>query len=112
MDAALVKERTEPLVTRLRSARPTASILLVEDRTFGQAPLVPGIQKAHAARRGELAAAYRRLQSAGVRNLHYLKGDRLLGLDSEGTTDGSHPNDLGMMRYAEALRPVLARLVG
>lgn len=111
MDAALVKERTEPLVTKLRSARPSTPILLVEDRTFGQAPLIPSMQQGHAGRRGELAAAYRRLQSAGVRNLHYLKGDRLLGLDSEGTTDGSHPNDLGMMRYAEALRPVLARLV-
>ena len=45
------------------------------------------------------------------RTLSYLKGDRLLGTDSEGATDGSHPNDLGMMRYAEALRPVLARLM-
>jgi hypothetical protein len=112
MDAALVKERTEPLVTKLRAARPTTPILLVEDRTFGQAPLVSSIREAHAERRGELASAFRRLQSAGVGRLHYLKGDRLLGLDSEGTTDGSHPNDLGMMRQAEVLRPVLARLLG
>jgi lysophospholipase L1-like esterase len=111
MDPALVKERTEPLVMKLRSVRPSTPILLVEDRTFGQAPIVPGVMKAHHQRRGELAAAYRRLQSAGVRSLHYLKGDKLLGADSEGTTDGSHPNDLGMMRYAEALRPVLARLI-
>jgi lysophospholipase L1-like esterase len=112
MDPALVKERTEPLVMKLRSARPSTPILLVEDRTFGQAPIVPGVMKAHQQRRGELAAAYRRLQSAGVRSLHYLIGDKLLGVDSEGTTDGSHPNDLGMMRYAEALRAVLARLIG
>jgi lysophospholipase L1-like esterase len=111
MDAAMVKERTEPLVRTLRTARPSAPILLVEDRTFAQAPVVPSMMKAHAERRGELAAAYRRLRDAGVENLHYLKGDRLIGTDSEGTTDGSHPNDLGMMRYAEAYRGVLGRLV-
>jgi len=111
MDAALVKERTEPLVTTLRRARPNAPILLVEDRTFAQAPLVPRMVKDHRERRMELASAYQRLRSGGMGNVHYLKGDRLLGLDSEGTTDGSHPNDLGMMRYAEALRPVLAKLV-
>ncbi len=111
MDANLVKERTEPLVRKLRSARPSTPILLVEDRTFGQAPVVPGLLKSHAERRAELAGAFRCLKAAGTSNLHYLKGDRLLGADSEGTTDGSHPNDLGMMRYAEALRPVLARLL-
>jgi len=111
MDPALVKERTEPLVRTLRAARPAAPILLVEDRTFAQAAIVPGLRRAHGERRAELAAAYRRLQSAGVEGLYYLKGDRLLGRDSEGTTDGSHPNDLGMMRYAEALRPALAKLV-
>lgn len=112
MDAALVKERTEPLVRKLRAAHPTTPILLVEDRTFSQAPIVASLMKEQRERRAELAAAYRRLLAAGLGHLHYLKGDRLLGSDSEGTVDGSHPNDLGMMRYAEALRPTLARLLG
>lgn len=111
MDAAMVKERTEPLVKTLRTARPKTPILLVEDRTFTHAPLVPGLEKGHTERRAELAGAYERLQAAGVPGLHYLKGDHLLGTDSEGATDGSHPNDLGMMRYAEALRPVIAKLL-
>jgi lysophospholipase L1-like esterase len=112
MEAALVKDRTEPLVKTLRSARPAVPILLVEDRTFAQAPIVPSLMKEQRERRAELVAAYKRLLSAGIGNLHYLKGDRLLGADSEGTVDGSHPNDLGMMRYAEALRPVLAKRIG
>jgi lysophospholipase L1-like esterase len=112
MEAALVKERTEPLVKTLRAARPAVPILLIEDRTFAQAPIVPSLMREQRERRAELAAAYQRLLAAGVVNLHYLKGDRLLGADSEGTVDGSHPNDLGMMRYAEALRPVLAKLIG
>jgi lysophospholipase L1-like esterase len=111
MDAALLRERTEPLVKTLRKARRGTPILLVEDRTFAQAPLVSGLARAHRERRAELAAAYGRLRSAGVPDLHYLRGDRLIGEDSEGTTDGSHPNDLGMMRYADALRPKLTALL-
>ncbi len=111
MDAALVKERTEPLVKRLRAARLSTPILLVEDRTFGQTPIVPSLLREQRERRAQLAGANRRLLAAGIGDLHYLKGDRLLGLDSEGTVDGSHPNDLGMMRYAEALHPVLASLI-
>ena len=110
MDAALVKERTEHLVRKLRSARSRTPILLVEDRTFSQAPVVPGLARAHAERRAELSGAFRRLRSAGVGNLHYLRGDGLLGSDTEGTVDGSHPNDLGMMRYADAMTPVLSKL--
>jgi lysophospholipase L1-like esterase len=33
------------------------------------------------------------------------------GDDSDGTVDSSHPNDLGYYRMADALYPVLARLV-
>ena len=40
-------------------------------------------------------------------HLHYLEGDKLLGNDTEGTTDASHPNDLGFLRQADAFEPVL-----
>jgi len=43
--------------------------------------------------------------------IHYLAGGDLIGDDSEATTDGSHPSDLGAMRYAEAATPVLGRLL-
>ena len=48
----------------------------------------------------------------GLPTPKYLHTPLVLGDDGEGTTDGSHPNDLGMMRQAEAvtaaLRPLLA----
>jgi hypothetical protein len=37
----------------------------------------------------------------------------LLGSDFEGTTDGSHPNDLGFLRQADVMEPILrAALAG
>jgi lysophospholipase L1-like esterase len=47
----------------------------------------------------------------GWSNLHYLDGQGLIGTDGEATTDGSHPSDLGMVRYADAYEPVLRRLL-
>jgi lysophospholipase L1-like esterase len=46
-----------------------------------------------------------------VDRLHYLDGDALLGLDGEAATDGSHPSDLGMVRYADAYEPALRAML-
>ena len=42
-----------------------------------------------------------------MEGLTYVPDAPFLGTDGEGTVDGSHPNDLGMVRYADALEPVL-----
>lgn len=106
-----VAARTQPLVRQLRKAQPDVPILLVEDRTFTNAWFDPTRQRGHVQRRKALRDAYEALRKDGVANLHYLAGADLLGRDGEGATDGSHPNDLGMMRQAavvtEALRPML-----
>lgn len=104
-----VAERTEPLVRQIRSARPNTPIVLVEDRTYANTPFIPAKQKRHEASRAALREAYERLKNTGVKELHYLKGETLLGSDREDTVDSSHPTDLGMVRYADAYEPVLRR---
>ena len=107
MPANQVAERTEPLVRQLRKARPDAAIVLVEDRTYDFAFLHKDARDRHATSRAALKAAYDKLVADGVKGLSYVPGDTLLGADGESTVDGSHPNDLGMMRMADALTPVL-----
>lgn len=108
MNAAQVRERTVPLVRQLRRAQPNAHILLVEDRTFTNAWIHPARTRAHAQRRAALRAAYETLRQQDDR-LHYLEGGGLLGDDGEGATDGSHPNDLGMLRQARAVAAALQK---
>lgn len=111
MDAALVRDRALPFLRALRSRRPETPVLLVEDRTLTNSWLRPDRQTAHAASRAELTAAYRQLQVEGETNLHYLGHESLLGDDDEGTVDSSHPTDLGFVRLADRLEPVLAELL-
>ena len=111
MTADDVATRTEPLVRQLRAARPRTPILLVEDRTMTYARFVQSERDGHAGRRAALRRAYENLRHAGVRNLSYLEGEGLLGGDGEAATDGSHPSDLGMVRYADAYEKALRRLL-
>lgn len=111
MDTSMVSERAAPLVRQLRAARPQTPVLMVEDRTFANAPFLPARVENHRTRRAALKRAYHELVEAGAEQLYYLEGEDLLGHDGEGTTDGSHPNDLGMFRYADAYEPVLQSIL-
>ncbi len=110
--AEQITQRTGPLVKLLREARPATPILLLEQRAWANSPLVPHQAASHAQKCAALRGAYEALIAQGCKNLHYRTGgDELIGNDGDGTTDGSHPNDLGMMRYADALEPTLRKIL-
>tara|TARA_B100001059_G_C17839143_1_gene590657 strand:- start:855 stop:1982 length:1128 start_codon:yes stop_codon:yes gene_type:complete len=111
MNETTVSERTVPLVKKLREAHNQTPILLVEDRSFTNTPFFPKRKSHHKKSRGALKKAYAELTDAGIANLYYMDGDYLLGEDGEGATDGSHPSDLGMIRYADAYEPVLRSIL-
>jgi hypothetical protein len=102
-----VTERTVPLVKALRKAHPDTPIILVEDRVFTNAWANPAKKKFHEQNHAALKKEFEKLKADGVSKLFYIAGDRLLGDDSEGATDASHPNDLGFMRQADAFEPVI-----
>ena len=107
MGAALVRERTVPLVNQLRAVHPTTPIVLVEDRRYTNSWIQPNRDKGHTANHAALREAYDQLKAAGVPQLFYIPGDDLLGHDGEGAIDGSHPNDLGFLRQADVMEPIL-----
>lgn len=111
MEAAGVRDRVVPFVKILRAAHPVTPIVLVEDRVNANAVLLPQRVAHHRANHAALRAAYEQLRREGVRHLHYVKGNELLGRDGEGTVDGSHPNELGFARQAEMLAGVLRPLL-
>ena len=106
-----IRERTIPLINILRKAHPNTPILLVEDRTYSNAFLYPGKQKRHQTSRAALKAAFDQLKKAGDKNLYYLEGDKLLDPEGNSTVDGSHPTDLGFTQQANAMEPILKKLV-
>jgi hypothetical protein len=103
MSPEMVSTRVEPFVKRLRAARPDTPICLVEDCS---------VRNVCPTEKGTILRAIdQKLTAAGVKNLHFLSNHGMLGDDTEGTVDGCHPNDLGMMRQAEAFTKALCPLV-
>ncbi len=106
-----VLEKHLHLVRTIRAQRPTTPILLIENIVYqtGRAFAPDG---GHA--RGlnaQLRSAYEQLLKEGVKGLYYLPDDDLLGHDGEGTVDGVHPTDLGFTRMAQAIGPVVSRML-
>lgn len=103
MSSDLVSTRIEPFVKTLRASRPDTPILLAEDCSVRDiCPTEKGtiLRKIH-----------QKLTAEGVKNVHFLSNEGMLGDDTEGTVDGCHPNDLGMMRQAEVFAKALAPLL-
>ena len=112
MNAAMVREKCIPLVKQLRAARPDTPIVLVEDRRFTNEWVRAKQIQFHTDNHAALREGFETLQKEGVKGLYYIGGDALLGDDTEGATDGSHPNDLGFMRQADVFEPVLRAALG
>lgn len=112
MGHELVAERCVPLVNQIRAARPETPIILVEDRRFTNSWLQRERAAEHDLNHAALRTAFEQLQQGGVQKLFYLEGDSLLGLDGEGATDGSHPNDLGFFRQADQFELILRAALG
>ncbi len=104
MSPDLVSTRIEPFVKTLRAAHPDTPILLAEDCSVRNVcPTEKGTI---------LRKIYEKLTAEGIQNLYFLSNEGMLGDDTEGTVDGCHPNDLGMMRQAEVFAQALAPLLG
>jgi lysophospholipase L1-like esterase len=110
-EAEQITQRAAPLVKQLRAAGAKTPILLLDERRWDNAPLLPASMQRHKDKTDALRKAYDALLADGVENLHFRGADDVLGTDGEATVDGSHPTDLGMMRYADALEPNLRKLL-
>lgn len=106
-----IETKLLPFYRILRDRRPDTPIVFVEDpvfpHTFFDVQAAASVRRPNAA----LAEHCRRLRESGERNIYYVSSEDMLGDDGEATVDGIHFTDLGMMRYADLLYPVLRRVL-
>ena len=105
-----VRERMSAFLAKLREAHPKTPIVLVEHIEVGDAQVVPS-RRGYAKSNAALREIFEQRVQAGDRKLFYIRGDKLLGDDGQGTVDRVHPTDLGFMRMADVIEPVLKRAV-
>lgn len=93
----------EPFFRIIRQAQPELPIVLVSRPDFDAKPEIC------AQRRAVIRATYERAAAAGDRHVYFVDGETLFGETDRDmcAVDGTHPNDLGFLRMADALEPVL-----
>jgi hypothetical protein len=106
----LIYDRAVGLVKFLKEKRPEIPVLLIDCYDY-EIGFIKSIDSENEKKRIELRRAFAFLKSTGIQQLYYKSGEGLVGNDHEGTVDDVHPNDLGMMRIAEALQPEIQKII-
>jgi hypothetical protein len=109
-DPALLHARLPVFIRILREAYAAIPILVLPKPPCAEDVLRPQERLAREARRDLQRRAVADLRAAGDANLWF---DDIANPDYEdGTVDGTHPNDLGFIRLADAIEPPLRRVLG
>ncbi len=112
MTTELIAERAEPLITTLHAAHPETPIVIIENVRYQDIWFNASHQRSVTEKNAELRRVYDKLHRQMPDTLFYIPADRLLGDDGEATVDGIHPNDLGFMRMANTIEPILRTALG
>lgn len=107
LSADEITERLEPFVEALRAAKPDTPIVIVENVPYQAGAFLPGTRASYQQKNEATKAAYERLLAKQIGGLYYVPADNLFGSDGEATVDGTHATDLGFLRMAETIAPVL-----
>lgn len=102
-----IDERMEHFYRIIRDKHPKVPILFIEDPNFTHIHYSKAIAKEVKDKNEALKRNYELLKKAGEKNIYYLKGDKILGNDGEGTVDAIHFTDIGFTRYTELLLPII-----
>jgi lysophospholipase L1-like esterase len=88
-------------VVTLQAKKPGIPILLTEHDGFTDEGMNPQRKKDYQEPIKVMTEVFDSLSQAGVKNIYRLTKEAI-NQDIESTVDGTHPNDIGMMHYAEA----------
>lgn len=96
----------------LRQAHPRTQILVLSKIPYSTEDFHSQARAARLASRDYQRYTVDNLRLCGDGRIHFFDGSDLLGRDwPESTVDSVHPNDLGFMRMADTLTPVLQRIL-
>ena len=107
-----IKDTLENFIDVIRSKNKELPILVMSKIRYARE-----INNADSLKRQKAVADFQKTlvekkKAAGDKNIYFLNGGELLGENAaECTVDGVHPTDLGFMRMAEGIEPVLKEIL-
>lgn len=105
-----VKGKTFYAVNTIRQKHPNTPIILVDQSHYTKGRLNSDRTAAILSINKIAHEAYRELQSKGIKKLYYLKREAI-GLTMDDSVDGTHPTDIGMIKYAKAYEKMIRAIL-
>ena len=104
-----MKERMETFYRIIRSKHPATPVVFIEDPIFTHSRFDKRVAREVKAKNETIAAIFQSMKKTGEKNIYLLSSKDIIGHDGEATVDGIHFTDLGFMRYAEVLYPLIKK---
>lgn len=105
-----VTERTANLVKTIRAKHPGVPIIAIQSIIREGANFDRSIADKVTLQNDNFMREIEQLQQSDG-HLFLITAEGLLGYDNEGTTDGTHPNDLGFDRMLRKIRPAVVEIL-
>lgn len=105
-----LKERIRTSIQQLQAKRPSVPILITEHDGYADEAINPARKTDYQDANAGLKEVLDSLSAKGVKNI-YLLTKKEINQDTETTVDGTHPNDAGMIRYADAYERMIRRIL-
>jgi lysophospholipase L1-like esterase len=106
-----IEKRITSSVQSLKTKHPKTPILLVEHSSgLPRVNLDTALTGRYIWTSHVLNNAYQKLKKSGVKDLYILTAKEI-GFTDDSTIDGTHPNDIGMMQYADAYEKTIRRIL-
>jgi len=110
-----LKKRIVASVTELQDKKPSTPILLADHDGYTDGEINPVRKNEYVSTNTAFRQSFDSLAASGVKNIFRLSKEEI-NQNIETMVDGTHPNDIGMMRYADAyekkIRAILAEPEG
>lgn len=106
-----MKERMETFYRIIRSKHPDTPVIFIEDPIFTHTLYDERIAKEVQRKNGTLKEIFNQLKKENEKNIIFISSKNMLGEDGEATIDGIHFTDLGMMRYADLVCPIIKKAI-
>ncbi|HLV02475.1 MAG TPA: SGNH/GDSL hydrolase family protein [Acidobacteriota bacterium] len=95
----------------LRQAHPKTPIILVKNLHYPNGLLMAHWRARYLQSNAWLRKFFEERRRNGDAHIYYISADGLIRKDGEATVDGIHPTDLGFLRMANRITPVLQSLI-
>lgn len=104
-----MNEKMEKFYRIIRDKHPDTPIIFIEDPIFTHSRFDQKILKEITRKNETVNRIFKELKKKGEKKIYMISSEKMLGNDSEATVDGTHFTDLGMMRYADLVCPVIKK---